>query len=297
MSEFVRKCPKCGDDVFHKNKYKLNFAIKQKSLCRSCGYNHRPVPSEETRKKMSISHKGEKNGFYGKSHSNETKDKIRKKHSENIESYTSDEFREKMKSVTKGEKNGMYGRNFYEVWLDKYGKIEADRLLTEFKRKQSENNTGEKNHMFGKPSPQGSGNGWSGWYKGWFFRSLSELSYMVNIIEKQQLNWKNAECKILTIPYIDHCGTKRTYRADFLIEGKTLVEIKPKKLMSTELNILKKEAAEKFCEKKDFIYSMEFEFVRLSDAEIYELRQSGAITFTDRYEKKFIDKYIQALLK
>jgi hypothetical protein len=36
--------------------------------------------------------------------------------------------------------------------------------------------------MYGKPSPQGSGNGWSGWYKGKYFRSIMELSFIVEYL-------------------------------------------------------------------------------------------------------------------
>ena len=40
---------------------------------------------------------------------------------------------------------------------------------------------GKNNPMYGKPSPQGSGNGWSGWYKGIYFRSLLYSSFMSSI--------------------------------------------------------------------------------------------------------------------
>ena len=41
---------------------------------------------------------------------------------------------------------------------------------------------GKNNHMYGKPSPNGSGNGWSGHYGSFYFRSLLELSFL--IVEK-----------------------------------------------------------------------------------------------------------------
>lgn len=49
------------------------------------------------------------------------------------------------------------GKTFEEI----YGKEKA----VELKEKLSERFSGEGNPMFGKPSPEGSGNGWSGWYK------------------------------------------------------------------------------------------------------------------------------------
>ncbi|MBR4316812.1 MAG: hypothetical protein IKP65_07630 [Alphaproteobacteria bacterium] len=44
--------------------------------------------------------------------------------------------------------------------------------MIELKKKYSEKSKGKNNPMYGKPAPKGSGNGVSGWYKGWFFRSL-----------------------------------------------------------------------------------------------------------------------------
>ena len=44
--------------------------------------------------------------------------------------------------------------------------------------------SGEQNPMFGKQTPTGAGNGWSGWYKDWYFRSLGELSYVVNVLHE-----------------------------------------------------------------------------------------------------------------
>jgi hypothetical protein len=68
-----------------------------------------------------------------------------------------------------------------KTYEELYGKEKANKM----KNNLSILNSGSKNKMYGKPSPQGSGNGWSGWYKGWYFRSLIELSYMVNVIEKK----------------------------------------------------------------------------------------------------------------
>lgn len=55
---------------------------------------------------------------------------------------------------------------------------------------------------------------------------------MVNVIEKQKLQWRSGETKDLGISYIGWEGKPRTYFADFLVEEKCLVEIKPEKLKS-----------------------------------------------------------------
>jgi hypothetical protein len=67
------------------------------------------------------------------------------------------------KKSSKGEKNPMFGKSFYEIWLDKYGKEEADKRLESFKNKKrgvkhteshknsiSKSLTGEKNPFYGK---------------------------------------------------------------------------------------------------------------------------------------------------
>ncbi len=51
--------------------------------------------------------------------------------------------------------------------------------MTVLKEKHRQNAIGEGNNMYGRPSPQGSGNGWSGWYKERYFRSLRELMFLI----------------------------------------------------------------------------------------------------------------------
>jgi len=92
-------------------------------------YNMHPIAgspmgikrSEETKKKISESHKGEKNYNYGK--------------------HTSEDIRKKISESHKGEKNQNYGKSFSE----------------EHKRKLSELNKGAKNPMYGKPRAIGAG--------------------------------------------------------------------------------------------------------------------------------------------
>lgn len=80
---------------------------------------------EQIREKARERNTGEKNGMYGKHHSQETKQKL----SQIDKSYTKTEsFRQTMSSVTTGEKNGMYGKKHTE----------------ESKRKMSENKKGKK---------------------------------------------------------------------------------------------------------------------------------------------------------
>jgi hypothetical protein len=180
-------------------------------------------------------------------------------------------------------------KSFYDCWVTNYGKQQADLKLTFHKKKQSFNNKGSKNSMYGKPSPTGAGNGWSGWYKNWYFRSLLELSYVIKVIEKNNSIWKTAECKELTINY--KIGeVSRTYRADFLVDNKYLIECKPKKLWTTVENTCKKEAAEVFCKANNLEFSF-VEIEKLSTEEIISLYKENKIKFLNRYEIKFKTKY------
>lgn len=152
---------------------------------------------------------------------------------------------------------------------------------------------GEKNAQYGKPAYGGSGNGWSGWYKEWYFRSIMELSFMINYIEKNNLKWKTAEHKQYAIPYIHYNGHIRNYFADFLIEDKLLVEVKPHKLSNTPLVTLKKEAAEVWCKSQGLKYKMftnkEFEILKKED--IIKKYTSKEIVWLPRYQQKFEEMY------
>lgn len=74
----------------HKGKKLSEETKKRMGLARKLewdnGLRKGKIPSEETKKKMSFSHSGEKNHFFGKYHSEETKQKIREKFNENKDS-------------------------------------------------------------------------------------------------------------------------------------------------------------------------------------------------------------------
>ncbi len=327
MNKFKRKCPDCKTEILYSTENQLNKSENNKSVCKKCAQKNRFSQSitnfplkwilncsncgeirtfssyhsfknaeykesqlcstcngvinvrnnPETKQKISNSLKGkfsgEKNSFYGKKHSQETKDIIREK------------------TDTKGEKNGMYGKSVYDIWTEKFGIEEADSRMNIMKSKQSIKSSGENNPMYGKPSPQGSGNGWSGWYKNWFFRSLRELSYMINEIEVKKLQWENGEQKKYRISYIDWDGKKRNYFPDFIIEGKYIIECKPEKLHNSPNVLLKKEAAEVFCD----IHNLEYKLIdveKINFEELQKLHKEKIIFFTEKYEKKF-QNYIE----
>lgn len=172
--------------------------------------------------------------------------------------------------------------------IEYYGEEKAKEIFN----KHSIATQGEKNNMYGKPSPQGSGNGWCGWYKNYFFRSILELSFIINYVEKNNINVLSAEK--IKIPYI-YNENKRNYLPDYIDDNnKILYEIKPKHLIKTIENKLKFEEAEKWCLNNGYIFKVitEYDFQKLSTNDIKILRENNEIKFIDRYEKKFQEKYM-----
>jgi hypothetical protein len=217
---------------------------------------------------------GEKNQFFGKKHSESTKVELSILAKKQIAS-------------------GVFRRdncNNYSTWLEKYGQEEADRRYQIWIGKLSKLSSGKNNPMYGKPSPQGSGNGWSGWYKGWYFRSLRELSCAISL-DAANRQWISAEESSISIYYKDCQGKERTYYADFLVDGCELIEVKPERLHRTPLVLAKQDAAIKYCEARGWKYVL-IDPQPLTHAVVRELHQSGTIRFTEKYEVKFREHYL-----
>lgn len=267
---FKRSCPICNKTIFYSKKHNCAAAENRKSECRSC----------QAKRKVGV-----KNPFYGKTHSQETKNIISHFNSE-VRVLSNDFLKQAKVNLSKVTNK----RPLYNIWLEKYGKEIADQKLQLFKNKQSLNQSGINNPMYGKPSPQGSGNGWSGWYKNWYFRSLRELSYMIKVLEDQGLTWEIPD-KNFKIPYIDYTGQSRTYFPDFIVDNK-IIEIKPYKLHNTPKVLAKKKAAEDFCKSKNMNYEL-IDPILLSEEEIKLLYLSGQIKFLDKYDLKFKEKYLK----
>jgi hypothetical protein len=90
------------------------------------------VPTEEYRLNMSKSTSGNKNGMYGKTHSEETKNKIREK---SIGRKLNDFYRNKMSEDRLGEKNAFYGKKHTKETIEiirqkKIGKFLGDKNFT-----------------------------------------------------------------------------------------------------------------------------------------------------------------------
>lgn len=282
---YYRNCPQCGKELSHTTKKNRNSAKKKQRHCYNCArlLFYQTPAGEEAKKKLSeynrIHNQGVGNPFYGHTHSKDSLERMSNAQKNKDNSvYRTKEFKEKMSKITAGEKNPMYNRKVYDIWLEKYGETEAKARLSQWSKKQSANTKGSKNPMFGKPTPNGAGNGWGGWYKEWYFRSLRELSYMINVIELNQYQWERGEK--LSIPYTNYDGAERTYRPDFLLNGSIIIEVKPKKLMETPANRLKKEAAISFCSQNGYEYRM-VDVKIIEFAELKNLCAKQIITLSD----------------
>jgi len=151
---------------------------------------------------------------------------------------------------------------------------------------------GRKNNQFGRPAYPGSGNGWSGWYRGIYFRSLLELSFIINFIEKKQLKFISAEQRKFCVPYKNCLGVRRNYFADFVIDN-ILIEVKPKNAINWKDNILKFKAAKRWCKRNNLkykIYTNE-DFNLIDKKQLITMYKAGIIKWLPRYEKKFLAKY------
>jgi hypothetical protein len=161
-------------------------------------------------------------------------------------------------------------------------------LSDERKKEYSIRVSGKGNPMYGKPTPQGSGNGWACWYKGRHFRSLRELQYYIVEIDGMGVPCENAQGNKFKIHYKDHLGNDRTYRPDFFVDDKILVEIKPKKLWNTKEVIAKKIAAEEFCSKNGYKYKLVD--ITPDSKLLKEKYLNGEIKFVEKYKERF-EKY------
>lgn len=278
---FSRLCPSCGKTILY-NRYNSHYtASKNNKNCKTCALN-----DPERRAKHSARMKGENNPFFGQRHSEQSKAKI----SDALTGKPlTNKRKRQMSRVFSGKKNPMYGKTIYQIWVEKYGEDEAKQKLIIWKaNKLKTAKRGKENHNYGKTPPKGTGNGWKGWYKGNYFRSLREVTFMI-YLNDSGVKWKSGECKEFSIPYVDAQGTERFYKPDFVVNNKTVIEIKPKKLQELPQVIIKTNAALDFCFKNGFEYQI---IDVIIDAEkIKENLENGHLKFSKKYKQKFLNYF------
>lgn len=278
------RCDSCPNEYESSLGNRSNGLLKyKKDLCRSC---KQKVQYKEGSRKESWSKVNKRNigktleERLGEEKAKLCKEKMSKSLSENNPRWskkhrTDDEIKEQ-KENAKIIGDRLRGKTLEEI----YGKEKAIIIS----KKLSLSRIGEKNPMYGKPSPKGSGNGWSGYYLDFYFRSLLELSYIHYLVEND-INFENAEKKIYTVKYILN-GEKRTYRPDFyLIDTNKIIEIKPSALVNSYLNKIKFTAAKnKF---NNFNIITEKDINKLNYQQIKDLHNRSLIKFDKSTFKKF----------
>ena len=258
---FERNCPLCRKVLTYKTERGRDRQEKYNRPCRTCNQT------------------GPGNSFYGKRHSQE--------HKQAQSLRQTDKKNPKISAAHQGTNNPMHGRHFYDVWVEKYGKEVADQKMNDFRAGCSARYSGVGNPNYGKPLAQGSGNGWKGWYKGWYFRSLRELAYALQL-DKQGRKWVSAEGTGLRIKYTTETGNQRTYVADFLVEDICLVEVKPQHLHDYPFVMAKRDAALEFCSQKGLVYQL-LDPGKIDKEELKKLHDTGVVRFMDRYEKRYLE--------
>ena len=104
----------------------------------------------------------------------------------------------------------------------------------------------------GMPSDSSYSRGYGGKYDGKFFKSLSELTFMI-LLNKREIYWRRGESKNFRILYI-YKNEQKKYFPDIIIENRYIVEVKPKEFWNEERVINKEKAAIEFCKNNNFLY-------------------------------------------
>jgi hypothetical protein len=269
---FYRDCPICGKVITYKTSNGCYKANKKNTSCLTCC-------------KM-----GEKNPFYGKIHTAESMDRMKKttleseKRKDFWKRQQTQEFRDKLSETLKIRQPNK-GKGYYKAWIRDYGLEVANQMVKEFGDRISKTAKGKR---LGIPPKHGiaCGNGWSGWYKEYFFRSVGELSFIINVIERFGFNAISAESQKYKVRYfID--GFERNYFPDFVLNDKYVVECKPKKLQEIPHNKIKFDAAKlKF--KEDGLIFKVVDIPIIDFNLLLDLHDKDLIKFSKKTNEKFM---------
>ncbi len=132
--------------------------------------------------------------------------------------------------------------------------------------------------------------GISGWYKEFYFRSINELSFIINYLERK--NIKALGESNFAIKYFDPVGKQRTYHPDFTTD-KYIFEVKPKKFWTLDKVICKMNAAIPFALERGLLYRLVDYPVIIEP--IIEKYYNNNFKFTKIGKKKFLRNYAKYL--
>jgi hypothetical protein len=285
---YCRNCPKCGKIIEHKNKSALNDAERKKRTCVECAkiaQIGRPCHSDEYKKKLSTKFSGENNPMFGKQFTDQHRQRLSisriGQKNPNYGKHCSEETKKKISAANTGRPKSKEAIEKQAMALrGRVGPNAGRKFSEEFRKKMSE---AHKNGNYCR----GGGSGWSGWYKGWYFRSISELRYVVEA-ERSGMKWEGAETGSWCIRYKHPDGSFRIYHPDLLV-GNSLVEIKPKYFHNHVVVKAKQMAAINFCKERSLVYKM-VDAVPLDMRELEHLYDSKEVIFTSKSLGLFLKK-------
>ena len=234
-SEFIRKCPTCGNDLYYSTKGNMIFAEVKKRTCKSCG---------RTRA--------------------------------NTDLWKDEDYRKTMSKVrTEGWKK------YWEV----PGNKEKLSKSVSARNKERWKDEAYRNFMYEKIKLN-SIRGVFGSYKGHHFRSSLELFYMVEILDKQNLEWRSCENDEFCIQY-EYNSEKHWYYPDFKV-GNKIIEIKPKHMWENPIVLAKALAAREWCKTNGFEYEM-IDPGHYNKNEVINMHKTGVIELQSRKLLEFFN--------
>lgn len=153
-------------------------------------------------------------------------------------------------------------------------------------------NTRERMSSFLSKNNNRRSSGISGYYNGFYFRSMNELSFIINYAEKKNITIISGEDINRSIPY-EFEGKSRKYFPDFYFND-LIIEIKPKRLWNNLDVQAKLKAAEIFAELNNLKYRLVDYPVIINP--IISLYNKNEILFTDIGLEKFLRIYKKQLM-
>lgn len=163
-------------------------------------------------------------------------------------------FKKKLSEKFSGERNPMFGDHEHtKGWRTRSANMRGKTLeelygpdrAIDIRRRQSDAMTGVKNPAYGKIYMNG-GKSLKGYYKGKFFRSLLEYSFLKHL-ESQGVDLDSDVVYEGVLIKYEFNECERTYRPDFYVKSQhTMYEVKPSYAICQELNCAKFEAAREF---------------------------------------------------
>jgi len=169
-----------------------------------------------------------------------------------------------------------------QIWMHEYGEAKGREMYRRHMRAIAKKNRGR---LGPRPSNTSGGYGVKGWYNGFFFRSLKELSFILANETSHKI--ESAE-GLIRVKYRD--GDRfRYYYPDFVLDDKDIVEVKDKYSMSDTKVLAKMKALKRFC--KGTRYTCRIEDISLNQAAIKTLYLEGKIVFSSRHDEYVKETY------